>query len=145
MEVKMKTNVENHVGYLIQQISHLLEQLFNKNLANEDLSFSHARLIYLLYKNDGMTQSELQQDLLIKPSSITKLIDVLEKKGLVKREASNEDARIKRIYLTDEGKKKEEILCSIKENTEVNLLKTISESEHQDLIRILKSIKQTLQ
>ncbi|MBP2630442.1 MAG: hypothetical protein H6Q70_1070 [Firmicutes bacterium] len=141
----MKTNVENHVGYLIQQISHLLEQLFNKNLANEDLSFSHARLIYLLYKNDGMTQSELQQDLLIKPSSITKLIDVLEKKGLVKREASNEDARIKRIYLTDEGKKKEEILCSIKENTEVNLLKTISESEHQDLIRILKSIKQTLQ
>jgi DNA-binding MarR family transcriptional regulator len=141
----MKTNAENHVGYLIQQISHLLEQSFNKNLANEDLSFSHARLIYLLYKNDGMTQSELQQDLLIKPSSITKLIDVLESKGLVKREASNEDARIKRIYLTNEGKKKEEILCSIKENTEVNLLKTISESEHQDLIRILKSLKQTLQ
>ncbi len=141
----MKTNAENHVGYLIQQISHLLEQLFNKNLANEDLSVSHARLIYLLYKNDGMTQSELQQDLLIKPSSITKLIDVLEKKGLVKREASNEDARIKRIYLTNEGKKKEEILCNIKEKTEVNLLITISESEHQDLIRILKSIKQTLQ
>jgi DNA-binding MarR family transcriptional regulator len=140
----MKSNPENHVGYLIQQISHLLEQLFNKKLANEDLSVSHARVIYLLYKNDGMTQSELQQDLLIKASSITKLIDVLVEKGLVKRESSTEDARIKRIYLTNEGRKKEEILCKIKEETEATLLNTLSDAEHKNLIHSLKSIKMTL-
>ncbi|SDD86638.1 hypothetical protein SPACI_048240 [Sporomusa acidovorans DSM 3132] len=33
----MKIDIENHVGYLIQQISHLLEQLFNKQLAKEGL------------------------------------------------------------------------------------------------------------
>lgn len=140
----MKSNAENHVGYLIQQISHLLEQLLNKNLANEDLSVSHARVIYLLYKNDGMTQSELQQDLLIKASSITKLIDVLEEKGLVKREACNEDARVRRIYLTEEGRKKEEKLCKIKEDTEAKLLSTLSENERKELIRFLKLIKTTL-
>lgn len=140
----MSSNPENHVGYLIQQISHLLEQRFNKNLANEDLSLSHARVIYLLYKNDGMTQSELQQDLLIKASSITKLIDVLAAKGLVKREASSKDARIKRIYLTEEGRKKEEILCTIKEETETTLLHSLAEADRNVLIHSLKAIKMTL-
>ncbi|CUH94719.1 hypothetical protein P22_0785 [Propionispora sp. 2/2-37] len=137
----MNTSVENHVGHLIQQISHLLEQLYNKNLANEDLSISHARVIYLLYQNDGMTQSELQQDLLIKASSITKLIDVLAQKGLVKRETSREDARIKRIYLTDEGRKKEEKLCKIREETEARLLHMLTKNEKKELISMLKSIK----
>ncbi|MBP1764278.1 MAG: hypothetical protein H6Q65_1336 [Firmicutes bacterium] len=140
----MKISIENHVGYLVQQISHLLEQLFNKNLANEDLSISQARVIYLLYQNDGMTQTELQKDLLIKASSITKLIDVLAEKGLVKREIYAEDARIKKIYLTEEGKKKEEHLYEISENTEANLLKTLSTTERKELIRMLKSIKGTL-
>jgi DNA-binding MarR family transcriptional regulator len=137
----MKISVENHVGYLIQQIAHLSEQLYNKNLANEDISISHAKVIYHLYQNDGMTQSELQQDLLIKASSITKLIDVLVEKGLVQRATSHEDARIKRIYLTDEGRKKEKNLYKISENTEASLLSTLSESECKELICMLKSIK----
>ncbi|VBB09579.1 Hypothetical protein LUCI_4874 [Lucifera butyrica] len=137
----MKINIENHVGYLIQQISHLLEQLYNKNLLNEDLSISHARVIYLLYQNDGMTQSELQQDLLIKASSLTKLIDVLVEKGLVKRETCQEDARSRRIYLTDAGRKKEENLHEIREKTEAYLLSTLSDNERKDLICMLKLLK----
>ena len=140
----MKISIENHVGYLIQQISHLLEQLYNKNLINEGLSISQARVIYLLYQNDGMAQSELQQDLLIKASSITKLIDVLAEKGLVTREASSDDARIKKIYLTAEGRKKEENLYKISEATEANLLSTLSDSEGKALVGMLKSIKSNL-
>jgi DNA-binding MarR family transcriptional regulator len=140
----MKISIENHVGYLIQQISHLLEQLYNKNLINEGLSISQARVIYLLYQNDGMTQSELQQDLLIKASSITKLIDVLAEKGLVTREASSDDARIKKIYLTAEGRKKEENLYKISEATEANLLSILSDNERKKLIGMLKSIKSNL-
>lgn len=140
----MKISIENHVGYLVQQISHLLEQLYNKNLINEGLSISQARVIYLLYQNDGMTQSELQQDLLIKASSITKLIDVLAEKGLVIREVCPDDARIKKIYLTEEGRKKEENLYKISEATEANLLSSLSDSEGKDLISMLKSIKSNL-
>lgn len=140
----MKISIENHVGYLIQQISHLLEQLYNKNLINEGLSISQARVIYLLYQNDGMTQSELQQDLLIKASSITKLIDALAEKGLVTREASSDDARIKKIYLTAEGRKKEENLYKISEATEAKLLSILSDNERKKLIGMLKSIKSNL-
>lgn len=140
----MKIAIENHVGYLIQQISHLLEQLFNKQLAKEGLSISHARLIYLLYQNDGMTQSELQQDLLIKASSITKLIDVLVEKGLVTRKTCPEDARLKRIYLTAEGREKEEHLYQISEMTEAGIVNNLSAQEYHQLIHSLKSIKSKL-
>lgn len=138
------SNIENHAGYLIQQLSHLLEQLYNKNLTREDLSISHARVLYLLARNNGMTQSELQQGLLIKASSITKLIDILVQKGLVKRETSQEDARIKRIYLTDEGRAKEHKLDQIRESTEARLLNILSDDERKSLIYLLKSIKKNL-
>jgi DNA-binding MarR family transcriptional regulator len=137
----LDNRIENHAAYLIPQIAHLLEQLYNKNLTNEGLSISHAKLTYLLYQNDGLTQSELQQDLLIKASSITKLIDALVQKGLVKRETAQEDARIKKIYLTAEGREKEEKLCKIREETEARLLHVLTENEKKELIRMLKLIK----
>lgn len=140
----MKQNIENHAGYLIQQISHALAQLYNKNLANEDLSISHARVIYLLYQNDGLTQTELQQDLAIKPSSITKLIDVLVEKGLVQRQTSTEDARSRKIYLTAAGRKKEENLCRIRETTEAHLLHALPVEEQQTLLRLLKTLRTTI-
>ncbi|MBP2634392.1 MAG: hypothetical protein H6Q72_299 [Firmicutes bacterium] len=140
----MNNTIENHAGYLIQQLSHLLEQRYNKNLANEDLSISHARVLYLLTKNNGMTQSELQQDLLIKASSVTKLIDILVQKCLVSRETSSEDARIKRIYLTEAGRQKENRLDQIREATEANLLQTLSETDCNSLIQMLKALKKNL-
>lgn len=141
----MNDHMEQHAGYLIQQISHLLEQRFNKLLVTEGLSLSHARVIYLLFKNDGMTQSELQQDLLIKAPSLTKLIDILAEKGLVKREPSPDDARTKRIYLTAAGREKEKRLCRIKENCEQELLSLFSPVESAQLIHMLAILKQKLQ
>ncbi|WP_404900549.1 hypothetical protein PV791_05820 [Priestia filamentosa] len=66
---------DNHIGYLSQQISHLLIQLHNEKLKREEITSSQERLLTILYIRDGATPSELKQDLLIKPSSITKLVD----------------------------------------------------------------------
>ncbi len=84
----------HHIGLLIQQISHLVIQLHNEKLEKEGVTSSQERLLTLLYIHDGATQSQLQQDLLIKPSSVTKLIDVLEHKGLVTRVSGVKDGRV---------------------------------------------------
>lgn len=135
---------ENHIGYLIQQTAHLLEQRFNAQLAGEGVTLAQARVIYLLYATNGATQSELQQDLLIKAASLTKLLDVLEQKGLVRREANAQDGRKKRIFLTEAGQRKEARLCQIREAMEARLSQFLAPPELARLVADLKRVRQTL-
>ncbi|MCY8235526.1 MarR family winged helix-turn-helix transcriptional regulator [Priestia endophytica] len=141
----MRQSQDNHIGYLIQQISHLVIQLHNEKLEREGVTSSQERLLTLLYIKNGATQSELQQDLLIKPSSVTKLVDVLEHKGLVTRMSGDKDARVKRIHLTEKGKFLEEQLWFIKNEMEAQIGKSLSEEQHSSLIHLLNVVKKDLQ
>src|SRR5438874_8826842 len=49
--------------------------------------------------------TELSRRLLVRPPSVTGLVDRLERLGLVRRRAAEDDLRAKRVALTDEGRK----------------------------------------
>lgn len=140
----MRKSQDNHIGYLIHQIAHLILQQYNEKLEREGITASQERVLVLLYKHDGVTQSNLQQDLFIKPSSVTKLIDILERKGLVKRTNGGKDGRVKKISLTDKGKQLEESLWSIKEEMEAQLSQYIIEEQLASFIEQLKLVRKNL-
>ncbi|GBF32904.1 transcriptional regulator [Desulfocucumis palustris] len=56
-----------------------------------------------LYNHDGLTISQLSEKLFTKNSSMTTLVDRLERDGYVKRERKASDRRVIRIFLTDKG------------------------------------------
>jgi|GEM_PF-5929480 len=141
----MGNSQDHHIGYIIQQISHLILQLHNEKLEKEGVTSSQERVLTLLYMKNGATQSELQQDLFIKPSSVTKLIDVLEQKELVVRVADSKDARVKMIHLSEKGKRMEEKLWSIKNQMEELIAKSISTEQRAELVDSLKKIRQDVQ
>ncbi|MDF1512546.1 MAG: MarR family transcriptional regulator [Anaerolineae bacterium] len=57
-----------------------------------------------LWEREGMTQSELADTLNRSPSTITKMVQRMEKAGFVERRDDAEDERISRVYLTDSGR-----------------------------------------
>jgi DNA-binding MarR family transcriptional regulator len=60
-------------------------------------------ILFLLEQQDGRTMTELSQILGIDNSTLTGLIDRLEKSGLVKRNANPGDRRSSHIYVTPQG------------------------------------------
>lgn len=52
---------------------------------------------------EGVTVSDLSRLLHVKPPSITAPLNVLEKRGMVRREQDKEDRRAVRVFVTDEG------------------------------------------
>lgn len=139
-----KSSEDNHIGYLLQQVSHLSQQLYNEKLEREGVSFSQDRVLSLLYKNDGATQSELQKGLFIKPSSLTKLIDILEQKKLVRRINNERDGRVKTIILTEEGKQLEKKLWNIKELVEAEVTRFLTKDEKYLFRKHLKQVRKNL-
>lgn len=70
------------------------------------LGFSHSRWLLLLHlsRNDGCTHRELAQSMGIEAPSLVRLVDRMEREGLLKRCASETDRRVKHLRLSDEGK-----------------------------------------
>ena len=66
---------------LSRKITKMAEQAFRPT----GLSPSHAFLVMLVVENDGIIPTELSQYLSLAPSTVTRLVDSLENKGLLKR------------------------------------------------------------
>jgi len=63
-----------------------------------------AFVLYALWDQDGLTQSELTERLHRSPSTVTKTVQRMEKAGLVKRCPDDSDERVSHVCLTDAGR-----------------------------------------
>tara|TARA_Y100001935_G_C16882976_1_gene303430 strand:+ start:61 stop:480 length:420 start_codon:yes stop_codon:yes gene_type:complete len=81
-----------------------LKALYQKNLNIPNISFQQAVALAIIDKS-GMKMSRLTKMLGIDNSTTTRLIDGLEKKGLVKRRRDDFDSRSLKVFLTNSGEK----------------------------------------
>ena len=81
-----------------------LKALYQKNLSIPNLSFQQA-LTLAIVDESGLKMSRLTKMLGIDNSTTTRLIDGLEKKGLVMRRRDDFDSRSLKVFLTNDGKK----------------------------------------
>ncbi|NPV55811.1 MAG: MarR family transcriptional regulator [Anaerolineae bacterium] len=68
---------------------------------------SQAMLLCKLYVQDGMTQSEIAQQLSVQGATVTDMLQRMEDSGLVSRRRDQDDNRLVRVYLSDTGREKE--------------------------------------
>lgn len=94
---------EHRVGPYLKSITHRLRLWQNRRLEQHGLTASQISLLMLLWNKNGQSQTEIRDQLDVAPSSVAGLLDLLEAKGLVRREQDGADARVKRIWLTPAG------------------------------------------
>ena len=87
------------------------------NQAGLNITIEQWSVLYHLWKNEGQSQQQLCNATFRDKSSITRLVDNLEKLNLVKRVASDTDRRINLIYLTKQGQKLEEQTMQLADQT----------------------------
>ncbi|MDQ0108454.1 DNA-binding MarR family transcriptional regulator [Chitinophaga terrae (ex Kim and Jung 2007)] len=71
---------------------------------NVDISFELLEILGILFRKDGVNQQEIADVIVKDKSSMTYLIDNLEKRGMVERREDQNDRRSKLIYLTEKGR-----------------------------------------
>lgn len=73
---------------------------------NCDVNFQRLGMLILLRaEGNGMSQTQLAEELCVKPSSVASMLNNMEKEELIIRKSDGEDKRVKRIYFTETGKK----------------------------------------
>lgn len=95
---------ELQLGFLIHDVSRLRRSAFDRCLKPLNVTRSQWWVLAYLSREDGMTQSQLAEELDLGKVAIGGLIDRLEKSGLVRREADANDRRVNRVFLEPQSK-----------------------------------------
>ena len=95
---------ELRLGFLIHDVSRLRRSAFDRCLKPLNVTRSQWWVLAYLSREDGMTQSQLAEELDLGKVAVGGLIDRLEKSGLLRREADATDRRVNRVFLEPKSK-----------------------------------------
>jgi len=96
---------DDRLIYLIFTAQQKLRTHLGNVMVRENVRVTPAQagILFLLAEKDGRTMSELSRILSIDNSTLTGLVDRLEKAGLARRDASPNDRRASHVYISPEG------------------------------------------
>jgi DNA-binding MarR family transcriptional regulator len=92
------------IGYMMRRIVNMVTAEIDHELEPSDLTSAQWVPLLKLHMGLGSTVAELARGCQQDAGSMTRLLDRLEAKGLVRRVRSGEDRRVVNIELTDEGR-----------------------------------------
>jgi DNA-binding MarR family transcriptional regulator len=91
-------------GDLLARVCELRHRCMHDRLDDLGLYKGQPLMLRVLWAQDGITQSELTDRLQRCPSTISKMVQRMEKAGFVARKPDPGDERLSRVYLTDAGR-----------------------------------------
>ena len=92
------------VGYLLSRVrSTMWNMVTQETVAELGITSTQASIMFMLASGRGLAAADLAREYGIDASAVTRLIDRLEKRGLITRLRSEADRRVVRLALTAEG------------------------------------------
>jgi len=89
------------LGRVLQSVANRFRRLGDENLQKEGITLCQLRVIVFIAKSKGsVPQKDLEDAFEIRRSSVTGILKNMEKNGLIRREISLEDGRVKRLLLS---------------------------------------------
>ena len=99
--------METKGGFLISRIKQAGGRLFDHLLAEagiDEFNGAQGRILYVLWQGDGLTISQISAQTSLANTTLTSMLDRMEKAGLIRRTPSPADRRALLIRLTDKAR-----------------------------------------
>jgi DNA-binding MarR family transcriptional regulator len=122
-------------------VARRLRHLSREGMAQWDINPSHGRALAVLGRHGTMRLSELSEHLHIAARSTTEVVDALEERGLVSRQADPSDRRATLISLTSEGKRVNQAIWSTRSAGAEAFFGALSPTDRSQLASILRKLQ----
>jgi MarR family transcriptional regulator, organic hydroperoxide resistance regulator len=129
MDKAQITPVEQGVGLLLVQLCRAHRNLVAGALEGLHVHVGQEHVVYRLAVEQGITQAQLAEALCVDASTVTKMLQRLERDGVVERRADPDDARVQRVYLTPNGTRLVQPVVDIWRGAEARLMAGMTEAE----------------
>ena len=96
--------LENQLCFALYSASLTMTKVYKPWLTKHGLTYPQYVTLLALWQRDGLTVSELGEQLFLDSGTLTPLLKRMQSAGLLRRERSTDDERVVRIMLTDKGR-----------------------------------------
>jgi len=137
-------DIENSPGFLLAKCHKIAFQRFKEKLEPYKLTPPQVAALFFLWKKEGISQAQLGDLMQADRTTVSGIIDRLEKRGLVERKGSPSDRRSFTLHITEKGKSLQEELSALARDHNDYLKNSLGKEEGEELIRLLKKLKNAL-
>jgi DNA-binding MarR family transcriptional regulator len=135
---------EESLNYQLIQLMKEHRQRAEEALSQLGLHVSQELFLFVLWREEGLSQSELAARLRVELPTVTKAVQRMEHAGLLIRQADEQDSRVSRVYLTEKGRTLYAPALKIWQDVEARMLHGMTEIEQALLRRLLQQMVSNL-
>jgi len=138
-------DIDNRIGFKIHKLDMEMKKLMDAGMqaaGYDDVTLTHGWILKYLYdnRNREIYQRDIEKHFAIGRSTVTTIIQLMEKRDLVCRESVECDARLKRVMLTEKGFLHHEHVVSNITRTNEEILGALSLQEKENLLQLMEKI-----
>ncbi|NOX34389.1 MAG: MarR family transcriptional regulator [Deltaproteobacteria bacterium] len=129
--------------YLMSRATLTVTSQLKKGFIKEDISTirpAYLGVLLSLWNEDGLKANEVGRRAGLEPSTMTGLLDRMERDGLVERKPDPNDRRANRIHLTKKGVNAEVSATRVVSHTLEKAFNTIPEKDIETTKNVLRTI-----
>ncbi len=139
----------DHIGFQIRTLSNLISRKINQMVSEEEETLTAHQswvLDYLtLHRDQEIMQKDIEKKFSIRRSTASHMLQLMEKNGYILRISVPDDARMKKLIITEKGieaqNRMKDRLCRFEEIFQSN----ISQKDLQYLKQLLKQLEKNIQ
>lgn len=139
--------MDESLHYLIMANQMLVQKLLMERLKNTGLTIGQPKVLDYLKDHDGSSQKEIAKNCFLEAGSLTSILNRMEEKGLIERRILNGNRRTFHIFMTEAGKKSQQLVTENFSEIEQQALEGISDEEFVAFMtvygKIYGNLKQT--
>lgn len=132
------------LGFLLTEAARLLRKLIDRRLQPLGLTRAQWSVLAVLSDHDGLSQSQLADELEIEKTTAGRLIDHIEKSAWIERRPIPGDRRLWGVHLTEQARpliaEVEQIILS----TRADMLRNLSSEQQHHFSEALHAVKTNL-
>lgn len=139
-----EVNLERSFGFLVHDVARLMRKAYDKKVKSLGLTRSQWWLLAFVFRQQGLTQSDLADVLDIGKVALSELLNRVEAKGWIERRPDASDKRVKRVYLTGDVEPILEAMQERARELQKGILSELSPARLDAMIDDLQRIKASL-
>ena len=136
--------ITESTGYLLARVCKTHRNKAAELLANIDLYVGQEMFLLQLWRQDGLSLSEMAELVHVQPATASRMLDRMEAAGQVERRQDVEDGRVSRIFLTQVGRKLHDPVLDMWAELEDISMADLTRDERILLRRLLMQVYQNL-
>lgn len=133
-------DLSNYLGFSLRVAMKKIDKNLSQQLENYGVSIPQSFILFSLLEQDGATLKEIGNKTLIDSSSMTVLVDKLEKDELVERKLDSQDRRAIRVFITEKGQDIAEKVSKIGIKFNSQLYDLLGEGNQKEFIHGINNI-----